>query len=332
MIKSYSIFHVFNIRLIKWNTNIYNCFLTEYVRTEYDSAFKHTHSIKHSQPEKKKKTGWISLKALCWKMFRLPICSKQLRSADCRKDRRRKWQSFAYLVVWESSTHAGLLLNSKISETFVWYWNKPTKPISLSGINWLPVVTRANRLFFLLRQIRAAAGGFYLSVCHRCFLFSSSLSASCQSICALWSLVVFSSSLPALLIPLQTNDLTSKAPCGNLTVPHFISTRGRFQWLETQSGTHSQQVHTVHLQCRISPNLSSRERARQFTHKGRSWRWKASAEKSTGAEWEWMKYWRIDPWLDPSRVSFCLCNYDLKCHFPHKTQHCLNHAEFLFSL
>lgn len=74
----------------------------------------------------------------------------------------------------------------------------------------------------------------------------------------------------------------------------------------------------MHLQCRISPNLSSRERARQFTHKGRSWRWKASTEKSTGAEWKWMKYWCIDPCWDPSRVSFCLCNYDLKCHFPTK--------------
>lgn len=239
MIQSYSIFHVFNIRLIKWNTNIYHCFLTEYVRTENNSVFKRTHSIKHSRSEKKK-TGWISLKALCWKMFWLPICSKQLRSADCRKDRRRKWQSFAHLVVWESSTHAGLLLNSKISKTFVWYWNKPTKPISLSGINWLPAVTKANR-FFPPAADSCRCWGILSIRLHRCFLFSSSL--SCQSICALWSLVVFSSSLPALLTPLQTNDLTSKAPCGKLTVPHFTSTRVISSGLKlSQAHTHSRYI------------------------------------------------------------------------------------------
>lgn len=66
-----------------------------------------------------------------------------------------------------------------------------------------------------------------------------------------------------------------------------------------------------------------RERKDKFTLERGLCRWKGSTEKSTRVEREKMKYWSIDPCLDPSCVSFCLCNYDLKCHFSHKTQRCL---------
>lgn len=65
------------------------------------------------------------------------------------------------------------------------------------------------------------------------------------------------------------------------------------------------------------------------------WRWKGSAEKSTRAEWERMKYWSIDPCLDPSCMSFCPCNYDIKCYFPINlslVSFCRQHAVFVLCL
>lgn len=142
--------------------------------------------------------------------------------------------------------------------------------VRLSGINQLP---SAVSLFYFSSCSRFVQlqGGFSQSICFPVLLCCASTHKSqpCQSICALWSSVVFSTFCTHSL---QTNDLKSTLrKVDSATVQQHS---GHFQWHEVQWGTHLQQVHTVHQTEEEKPALKE----------GYCIKMKNSTETSTQAE------------------------------------------------
>lgn len=123
---------------------------------------------------------------------------------------------------------------------------------------------------------------------------SSQKSKPWQSICVLWSWVLFST----FCTHSWANLKGTLRKVDSIVQQHH----GQVHWHKVQRGTNSQQVQTVHQ--KEKEKIDAREED-------------CKDERATVYS-SWMRKNEILMYhcLDPFCVSYCLCNNNLKCHFP----------------